>query len=156
VRSDDDRQAHVDRAGRLGQRFALRADDRGAGHDAALAAIQSPVDGQLYYNTQNTIPVEYTTSDVCSTPSVAMALDGEAFSGTEIVINEMVYGEHVFCVTSTDACGNPTTVCVTFDVQPLPAACFEVRDLDMQFKAKGDDDDDDDGVDPSGKGIACG
>jgi peptidoglycan/xylan/chitin deacetylase (PgdA/CDA1 family) len=97
-------------------------------------SIASPVAGQIYLNTQGTIPVQYTVTDACDqTPNIALTLDGNAFTGDKISLCGMASGQHILIVSATDHSGNTGIASSTFTVVPKAMKSFVVKNLAIQW-----------------------
>ncbi|MBM3501032.1 MAG: PKD domain-containing protein, partial [Armatimonadetes bacterium] len=98
-------------------------------------AIDSPADGSTQYNTDGPVLVTVTVTDACdSAPALALTLDGEPFSGTEIDVADLDLGEHTLAATATDASGNEGSGSSTFTVAARPLGSFCVRELKIEWR----------------------
>jgi hypothetical protein len=79
--------------------------------------ITSPEDGKTYLNTEGSISVQYTATDICDSDlTITMTLDGNPFTGDEINLCGMASGEHTLVVSAADDSGNTGNASATFMV----------------------------------------
>lgn len=96
--------------------------------------VQFPVDGQTYFNTAGPIPVDFTVEDDFDLqPEVTLTLDGQPFSGSEIAVSDMPFGDHTLNVTAQDKFGNTSTRSAVFKVLPQPML-FTINDLKIDWR----------------------
>lgn len=96
--------------------------------------VQSPVDGQTYFNTDGPIPVGFIVEDDFDLqPKVTLTLDGEPFSGSEIAVSDLPFGDHTLHVTAQDRFGNTSTRDAVFKVTPKPML-FTINDLNIDWR----------------------
>lgn len=97
-------------------------------------SLQSPTDGQTYRNTCKPIPVAFTFKDDFDPhPTAALTLDGQPFSGSEIVTSGLAFGDHTLQVIARDKFGNTGMQAATFTVVPEPMA-FSITDLKVEWR----------------------
>ena len=101
---------------------------------APSIGVQSPVDGQTYFNTDGPIPLSFTIQDDFDLqPEVTLTLDGEPFSSSEIAVSDLPFGNHTLMVTAQDRFGNTSTRAAAFKVVPQPML-FAVNELRIDWR----------------------
>lgn len=98
--------------------------------------ITSPEEGRTYINTQGSVPVTYSVSDVGDpSPLVEVFLDGDPIAGV-IELGSLSFGTHELTVVASDASGNVGEATVTFEVQPEPLTSFVIGYLRIDWPRK--------------------